>query len=207
MSTATTTPTTTAPIATEPTTTFPLSRALAVAGIVGPPMILASSVAWLLGADQLRYVVQFTAAPLTGLGLLALCAVLAQRAPRAAGVLAVMVAVGLAVGGAGFAVDGLHGTLFDSPSLADQGGLAGALAPTLPGLLGPLAIIGIGIGLLRTRLAAPPAAIALLTAGVLFPVSRIGEIAGLAAVVDVLIMVSVVPLALRIWQGRPLRDA
>lgn len=206
MSTTTTATTTTGPT-TESTSVFPLSRALAFAGIVGPPMILASSVAWMFGADQLRYVVQCTAAPLTGLGLLGLCAVLAQRAPRAAGVLALMAAAGLAIGGAGFAVDGLHEVLLDSPSLADEGGLAGALAPILPGMLGQLAMIGIGIGLLRTRLASPPAAVALIAAGALFAVSRVNEIAGLAAVVDVLIIAAVVPLALRIWQGRPLRDA
>lgn len=204
MSTATATPTQTT---VEPPRAFPLSRALAVPGILGPTLLLASSVAWIFGADQLRFVLQFFAAPLLGLGLVAVCAVFALRAPRAAGVLAVIAAAGFAFGGVGFAIDGLHETLFDSPSLAHEGGLAGAIAPTLAGMTGQLAMAGIGIALLRTKVAPPLAGAALIAAALLFPVSRIGGIPTLAIVVDLLIALAVVPLAWRMWQGRPLRDA
>ena len=68
-------------------------------------------------------------------------------------------------------------------------------------------MIGVGIAPLRTQVVAPVAGAALVAGAVLFPVSRIGMIWPLAVVVDLLIALALVPLALRMWQGRPLRDA
>lgn len=194
-------------VSTDEGSSFPLQRLFGLAGIVGPLLVIASSILWVTGGDEARFPLEFHGATFTGLGLLGLCAVIASRMPRAAAVLAVFAILGFSSGGAGFAIDGLHEEVFGSGSLADEGGIAGKLAPAVPGLLGPLSLIGIGIALLRTKLAAAWSGAALVAAGVLFPISRIGEIPPLAVVVDVLIIVSVVPLAMRMWQGRPFTDA
>lgn len=188
------------PATTPPATPVPLARAFAAAAVAGPVLVVASSLLWLAGLDAARLDAQFVAAPLIALGLVAICIAAAGHAPRAAAVLAVLAAVGFGAGGAGFAVDGLHEVVFDSPSLADEGGLAGMMAPSLPGLLGPLAVAAIGVLVLRTRVSPALAGWALLVAGLAFPVSRIGGIAPLALAVDLLMAAALVPLGLRLWR-------
>ncbi len=172
--------------------------------MVGPPLLLAGSVAWVFGADQLRLVLQFYAAIVIVLGLIGIGLSIAPRAPRPAAALLVLAVLGFAAGGMGFAVDALHGEKFGSPSLADEGGLAGSLVPTLPGLLGPLTLIALGGLLWRRHLAPRWSAVAFILGGLAFPLSRIGEIAPLAVVVDVLLLVALVPLGWRMAQGRDL---
>ncbi len=179
----------------------PLTRLLGGAFVAAPLLILASSVAWAAGSDGARGVLQFYGAAVFVLVLVTLASALAPQLPRAAAVIAVAGVLGY-VAGAAFAIDELHVALQDGVHLADgDAGIAGALVTNVPGLLGPVAWVAIGVGLRRTGLAPGPGAM-LILAGVLFPVSRIGEIAALAVVDDMIFLAALVPLGWAIAQGR-----
>jgi len=68
--------------------------------------------------------------------------------------------------------------------------------------MGPLAWIGIGLALLRGAVQPRWCGAALVIAGLLFPVSRIGDIAALAIVDDLIFLLALAPLGLAIMQGR-----
>jgi hypothetical protein len=172
--------------------------------VLGPVLVLASSVAWVADAPSVRFVLQFYGACAVALGLVGASGRLGNRMPRTGALLAATSLLGFGGGGIGFAVDGLTGHLFGSASLADEGGLAGALAPTLPGLLGPLSVVALGAVLLRTRQCPTWNAVGLVVGGVLFPVSRIGEIPVLAVADDLVILAALVPLGLSMLARRPL---
>lgn len=120
--------------------------------------------------------------------------------PRAAAALTVLRALGIAAG-VGFAIDGIHAELPGSVELIDDGGTAGVFVANIPGLMFPLALIGLGLALVRAgahpRFCGP----ALILAGLLFPISRIGEIVPLAMVDDLLLLLALAPLGLAIRRG------
>ncbi len=190
--------TSTAPAA--PAAAVPLAPAFGAAALAGPVIVLASSLVWIADLDRAHYVLQFLGGMFLTFGFVAACIPVAQRAPRAASALALLALFGLGGGGMGFAIDGLHQTVFGSPSLADDGGLAGAIAPTVAGLFGPIAIVAIGVAALRTRTLPVATGVLMVVAGAAFPLSRIGEIAPLAAAVDVLLVAALAPIGLRLWR-------
>jgi hypothetical protein len=184
----------------------PMTRLTAVAFVAAPLLIAASSVAWVAGSEPARGVLQFYGVALSAIVILTLTHALAPAFPRAAVALTLLGVLGVAAG-AGFAVDNIHGALLDDAYLVDDGGATGALVAQLPGPMFALAWVGIGATLLRAGVRPRWSAIALIVGGLMFPASRIGEIAPLALVDDLLFLVALAPLGLAIVRGRDLLAA
>ena len=157
----------------------PLTRLIGATFIAAPLVLLASSVAFAAGSEPARGVLQFYAAALFMFVLVTLAQTVAAGAPRAAVALALLAVVGMTAG-AGFAVDNIHGALLDDAYLVDDGGTAGILVAQIPGLMGPIAWVGFGVALLQLGVQPRWSGWALIAGGILFPVSRIGDIAPLA---------------------------
>ena len=186
--------------------TGPRERVLGGAFIAAPLLLMASSAA---GSDTTRGVLAFYAFAGFALVILTLTQVLAPHLPRTASFLTVVGVLSVAAG-IGFAIDGIHSELPNGVYLVDDGGTAGVLVANVPGLMVPLAWMGIGIALLRAGVQPRWSGAALIVAGFLFPVSRIGDLPALAIVDDAIFLLALAPLGLAILQGRDLivaRDA
>jgi len=180
---------------------IPRTRLLGAALIVAPLLLLASSLASAAGSEATRGVLGFYAFATFALVVVTLTQSFAATLPRAAAALTVVGVLGAAAG-VGFSIDAIHSTLPGSVELIDDGGTAGVLVANVPGLMGPLAWIGIGIALLRSGVQPRWCGAALVVAGLLFPVSRIGDIAALAIVDDLIFLLALAPLGWAIVQGR-----
>ena len=156
--------------------------------------------AFAAGSEPARGVLQFYAAALFMFVLVTLAQTVAAGAPRAAVALALLAVVGMTAG-AGFAVDNIHGALLDDAYLVDDGGTAGILVSQIPGLMGPIAWVGFGVALLQAGVQPRWSGWALIAGGILFPVSRIGDIAPLAIADDLIFLVALAPLGLALMQG------
>lgn len=179
------------------------TRLLGAALIAAPLLLLASSLASAAGAEATRGVLGFYAFAVFALVVVTLTQSFAATLPRAAAALTVLGVLGAAAG-VGFSIDAIHSTLPNSVELIDDGGTAGVFVANVPGLMGPLAWIGIGIALLRSGVQPRWCGAALVVAGLLFPVSRIGDIAALAVVDDLIFLLALAPLGWAIMQGREL---
>jgi len=184
--------------------TSPLTRLTGAAFLAAPVVLLSSSLAW--NADVARGVLGFYACAIFLLVIVTLTQAIAGQFPRAAVALTVLGVLGAAAG-VGFNIDNIHGALLDDTYIVDEGGLASALVANVPGLMFPLAWVGIGIALLRGGVQPRLSAITLIVAGALFPVARIGEVAELAILDDLLFCVALAPLGLAVMQGRELLPA
>lgn len=181
--------------------TSPRTRLLGAALVLAPLLLLASSIAWLAGSEATRGVLGFYAFAIFALVVFTLTQAFADTLPRAAAALTVVGALGAAAG-VGFSIDAIHSTLPNSVALIDDGGTAGVFVANVPGLMGPLAFIGIGIALLRSGVQPRWCGVALIVAGALFPPSRIGDIAALGAIDDLIFLLALAPLGLAIMSGR-----
>lgn len=184
----------------------PLTRLTAGAFVAAPLLIAASSLAWVAGSEPTRGVLQFYGVALSVIVILTLTHALAPAYPRGAVALTLLGVLGVA-SGAGFAVDNIHGALLDHAYLVEDGGATGALVAQLPGPMFALAWVGIGSALLRAGLQPRWSATLLIVAGLMFPVSRIGEIAPLALVDDLLFVIALAPLGLALLRGRDILAA
>jgi hypothetical protein len=182
----------------------PLTRLTGAAFVAAPVVLLSSSLAW--SSDVARGVLGFYACAIFVLVIVTLTQAIAVQFPRAAVALTVLGLLGAAAG-VGFNIDNIHGALFDDTYIVDEGGLASVLVANVPGLMFPLAWVGIGVALLRGGVQPRFSAITLIVAGALFPVARIGDVAPLAIVDDLLFCVALAPLGLAIMQGRGLLPA
>ncbi len=179
----------------------PRTRLLGAALVVAPLLLLASSIAWLAGSEATRGVLGFYAFATFALVVFTLTQAFSDTLPRTAAALTVVGMLGAAAG-VGFSIDAIHSTLPNSVELIDDGGTAGVLVANVPGLMGPLAFIGIGIALLRSGVQPRWCGVALIVAGALFPPSRIGDIPALGAVDDLIFLLALAPLGLAIMSGR-----
>jgi len=198
--------------ASHPSTSAPQSITTPLAGLVGgafiaaPLLLLASSIARAAGSEATGGVFGFYAFAGFFLVVFTLTQTLAVELPRIGAVLAFVGVLGAATG-VGFSVDGIHASLPDGVELVDDGGTAGALVTLVPGLMFPLACVGIGIVLFLARVQPRWSGAVLGVAGLLFPPSRIGELAPLAITVYVLLLLALAPLGWSILHGRQLIGA
>ena len=96
--------------------------------------------------------------------------------------------VGVA-GGVGFGMEALY-VASGAPRMAESQDPAALLGLNIPGIVFPLAMLVTGVSLLRTRGGWPAWAGAVVAlAGVMFPVSRIGNVVALGLVADSLLLV------------------
>ncbi|MGH3615449.1 MAG: hypothetical protein ACRDRK_23190 [Pseudonocardia sp.] len=180
------------------TTTPARDRAHAVAMIVAPIALLASTIGYrVLGSEDGSAAIGILASALLVAATPGITRQLDARMPAVAAVLTVLFMFCFAIGGVSFNLEGIvvaHG----APSLDS---LAVFPVIAVPGVLGPLTLAAIGVALFVARATPRFAAAALALGALLFPVSRIGDIAPLAIAVDLLLCAGLIPLALAQLRG------
>lgn len=177
------------------------TKAAAVSLVVGPALLAASSVAWIADSPQVRGALAFWAIVLVGVGLHGIVLRrLAEPAPTAHAVLGVTLAAGVAAGAA-FAVEMLMVDTFAVDRLVETGDPAAILTLNLPGTMFPISVIAIGVFSWRKQTLPVASALLLALAGIVFPMSRIGEVAALAVVSDLLLVAATAPIALAVLRG------
>lgn len=158
--------------------------------VLGSVLVLASSVAiFVLDAPVAGGAMGIVGAGLLGAVATSITRQLQAHLPRAAAVLSIVFAYGFVVGGVAFNLETIliahGGSSFDTLSAFPVIGASG--------VLGPLSLVGIGLALVSTR-ADRVAGVALALCGLLFPVSRVFDIAAVAMTVDLLLVVGMATL-------------
>lgn len=198
-------PATTATDATPPTSVddrpAPTDLVVGAATIAGPLLLLASSVAWLAEADAANAILLMWAFIGLGITIVGFSQRLRATLPWAA---AVVLGIGIigAAGGAGYAVEAAMVDHFGVERLNDQSTLATVLVLQLPGILYPLSFVVAAAAAWRARLLAPQHAAVLGIGALLFPASRIPDIAGLGVAADAVMCLALVPVGLALLTGR-----
>lgn len=177
-----------------------------IAAVVGPLLLLASTVAYISGGDGMNHgevggIVQVWAFVALTVAALGLARRLEPHAHRAAALLALLVVVGGA-SGVGYGIDSVHVDVAAVESLQDVDSAAAPLALQLPGIVWPIGMVLLGVMLARTGAAPRVFAIALAVGSALFPAARIPDIEAVAVASDVLLAVALVPLGLWLLGGR-----
>ena len=100
-----------------------------------------------------------------------------------------------ALGAGGWVAYGINTieTSLGNVDLVDVSGAATIIKPL--GLCWPVMLVIVGVALLHTRRLPIPCALAIMLSGLLLPISRIGNIASLAIVVDVLLLAGLTAIA------------
>lgn len=175
----------------------PTAGLLILAAVVGPVVLLGSSLAWLAGDDlaELRGILQLWAMPALALALFGIASRLEGSAPVARAVVTALSTIGAVTGGA-FALEILMVDHFGTERLIDQDTPSAMLALGLPGPLFPVSMIALGVLSARHRTLPSRQAVMLAAAGVLFPLSRIPQVPALAVIADVLLIAALAPTAL-----------
>lgn len=172
------------------------TKSAASALILGPALLAAGSAAWFADAAQLRAILTFWAIVLIGVGVHGIVLRrLAEPAPRAHAILGLMLAAGVAAG-AGFAVELGMTEAFGVERLIDTGKPTAIFMLNIPGLMFPASLLGVGIMSWRLKTLPSSSAILLAVAAATFPISRIGEIAGVALVSDLLLVAATAPVGI-----------
>ena len=178
-------------------------RLFGAAMIVAPMLLLVSTVAYAadggLNSGRAGGAIQVYAMGVWVLVVIGLTRLLETPFPRAAAVLTLIGALGVA-GGVAYGIDSIH--VAETGGSAENIGAAGALALYIPGLLFPLAHISIGIALLLSNVRPRWCGLVLIAAAILFPASRIASVEALAVASDALFLLALAPLGWAILQGR-----
>lgn len=186
------------------------ARVFGIAIIVGPLLLLASTVAYVTAGEGVNEgvlggTVGVWSVLALGIAFVGLLRLVEPHAPRAAVVLTVIALIGFPAGVA-FNVDavfvGLIPDLRDEIDDAMTGGDAIAIFAFLPwGLFAPLTLVLTGIVLWRTRAVARWSAILLVAGGVLFVASRPERIDVLAVIADLVIIAGMAPIGWALLSG------
>ena len=162
--------------------------------VLAPMLLLASTLATLpddnFTESVPQGVLQLFAMGMFFLAYVAVSQLVSARLPRASTILMVTGALG-AQAGTAFGVV----IIARAKGLELQAGDALELAFNLPGILFPLTWIALGLCVLSIKVAPTWAGAGLVLAGICFPVSRIGAVAEIAVVADVLFLVSLTGIA------------
>lgn len=163
---------------------------LVAASLVGPLLLLASTVAYIAGGDGMSEgeaagAIQVWAFVAVALALVGCARALETRTPVGATVLSVTAIVGC-VGGALYGLDAIQLAVLDG-SIHEHA--ASPFALRIPGLFFPVALLVLGVLVARRARAPRVAVVATVLGAVLFPAGRIGDVAAIAVVTDLLILV------------------
>ena len=171
--------------------------------IIGPLLLFVSTLVYAAGGglngDRAGGAIQVYAFAVWGLVVIGLTRLLEGPFPRAAAVLTLVGALGVA-GGVAYGIDSIH--VAETGVTAEDIGAAGPLALYIPGILFPLAHISIGIALLLGNVRPRWCGMVLIVAAILFPASRIPSVEALAIATDVLFLLALAPLGWAILRGR-----
>jgi hypothetical protein len=187
------------------TTTTINTRLTGAAAVAGPILVLASTVAYVtvgggLNEGELGGAIQVWAFAILGVAVLGLARTVERSVPGTAALLSVLAVVGAAVGG-GYGIDSMQAAVNGTEALAHGSEPAVVLGLLLPGLLAPISLVVLGITLTRHGGAGIRGWL-LVAAAVLFPVSRIPDVAAIAIVSDLLLVASMGSIGLQLLTGR-----
>jgi hypothetical protein len=174
-------------------------RLFAGAMILGPVLLLASSVAFAAGGglneDELGgalLVYAFVAMTVVAIGI----ARAVERAlPRASAALLAFAVLGCG-GGVGFGIDSIHAALPGGTGLEDADSAAAGLALFVPGAIFPLSFAALGVALWRARVSPRASGPLLVAASLLFPVANIPDSEAIAVTANALFVVALWPLGI-----------
>lgn len=187
------------------TTTNINNRLTGAAAVAGPILVLASTVAYVtvgggLNEGELGGALQVWAFAALGLAILGLARTVERSVPGTAVLLSVLAVIGAAVGG-GFGIDSMQAAVNGTEPLAHSSEPAVVLGLLLPGLLAPISLVVLGVTLARHGNAGVRGWL-LAGGALLFPVSRIPDVAAIAIVSDLLIVASMGSIGLQLLTGR-----
>ena len=179
----------------------PTARLMRIAAVVGPLFFVASSVAW-LGEDreELRGILTFWALPFMALAVYGVAGRLQERSPMGRALVTALVTIG-ACAGAGFATEVSMVEHFGVERLMDQDTPSAFLGLGIPGPMFPLGLVLLALLSFRHRTMPRGQALLLAAGGLLFPVSRIPQVAPLALAADLLILAAFAPVAFGVRRG------
>ena len=174
-------------------------RLFAGAMILGPVLLLGSSVAFAAGGgpneDELGgalLVYAFVALTVVAIGI----ARAVERAlPRASAALLAFAVLGCGAG-VGFGIDSIHAGLPGGTGLEDADSAAGALALFVPGAIFPLSFAALGVALWRARVSPRASGPLLVAASLLFPIANIPDSEAIAVTANALFVVALWPLGI-----------
>ena len=180
-------------------------RLFAGAMLLGPLLLLASSVAYVAGGglsnDELGGALQvyaFVALTVVAIGI----ARAVERAlPRASAVLLAFAVLGCGAG-VGFGIDSIHAALPGGTGLEAANSTAGTLALFVPGAIFPLSFAALGVALWRARVSPRASGPLLVAASLLFPIANIPDSEALAVIANALFVVALWPLGIT-WLRQP----
>ena len=174
-------------------------RLFAGAMLLGPLLLLASSVAYVAGGglsnDELGGALQvyaFVALTVVAIGI----ARAVERAlPRASAALLAFAVLGCGAG-VGFGIDSIHAALPGGTGLEDADSAAGTLALFVPGAIFPLSFAALGVALWRARVSPRASGPLLIAASLLFPIANIPDSEAIAVIANALFVVALWPLGI-----------
>ena len=181
-------------------------RLFAGAMILGPALLLGSSVAFAAGGglnkDELGgalLVYAFVALTVVAIGI---TRAVERALPRASAALLAFAVLGCGAG-VGFGIDSIHAALPGGTGLEDADSAAGTLALLVPGAIFPLSFAALGVALWRAGVSPRPSGPLLVAAGLLFPVANIPDSGALAVAANALFVVALWPLGIT-WLRQPI---
>jgi hypothetical protein len=180
-------------------------RLFAGAMIVGPVLLLASSVAFAAGGglneDELGgalLVYAFVALTVVAIGI---ARAVEPALPRASAALLAFAVLGCGAG-VGFGIDSIHAALPGGTGLEDADSAAATLALLVPGAIFPLSFAALGSALWRARVSPRASGPLLVAASLLFPIANIPDSAAIAVTANALFVVALWPLGIT-WLRQP----
>ena len=180
-------------------------RLYAAAAILGPLLLLASSIAFAAGGglnkDELGGALQvYAVVAMTGAAI-GIARAVERTMPRASAALLAFAVLGCA-GGVGFGIDSIHAALPAGTGLEDADSAAAGLALFLPGAIFPLSFAALGVALWRAHVTPRLTGPLLVAASLLFPVANIPDSEAIAVAANALFVVALWPLAIT-WLRQP----
>jgi hypothetical protein len=159
--------------------------------VAASALILGSTLAdYVFGSEDVSGAMGIVGAGLLAAVATAITRPLQARMPRAAAALTMLFAYGFVVGGVAFNLE----TVLVSHDLPSLDALSVFPVIGMSGVLGPLSLAAIGLTMAVSG-TARNAGVALALCGVLFPISRVGDVAAVAIVVDTMLVLGVCLLA------------
>jgi hypothetical protein len=180
----------------------PLMRTTTVALVLAPMVMLASTIAYVVGGQGLSEgaaagAIQIWAFIAYAVALVGLVRTVEAAAPRAAAAGLVLALIGC-VGGAAYGMDSIQAAVLGGTI---ESSAATPFALRLPGLAFPLALVLLGTLLARLRVAAAPSAVLVILGGLLFPISRIADLPAVAVTSDLALLVGFGWIAAQLTRG------
>ena len=173
--------------------------------MAAPVLLLLSTIAYLANGEGMNNgeaggAIQVWGFAAYGVAIVGLCRLFEAERPGASVAWMVVGLLGVA-GGVGYGIDSIQAALVSGESMQEMESAAASLSLQAPGLLFFIALIAIGVLLLRTATVPRWSALAVIVGAVLFPASRMPDIEALAVASDVVLVLALVPIGFQLLRG------